>query len=191
MSPVPHHDRPSRGEKSPEGPSSRRASNERSVGRRAVLRTGVGLGVAVGVGWSVTGCTDEASADEDRARALLPHAQAAFRQQKAATALAPRVTEYTAAVTVVAEQRRAHLAALRDEIARLHSSLVDDITAAPADPAATPAQPAPDSVQKLRDQIERSADGAARTAVRLDGYRAGLLGSISASCRTLAKVQLT
>lgn len=117
-----------------------------------------------------------------RCRGPAPHAQAAFRQQSAAAQLAPRNTAYTGALGTVAEQRGQHLTALRDEINRLHSSIASQIEI----PATTPTA----SVEALGKQIEQSAKAAANSCVDMAGFTAGLLGSISASCQTLAKVQL-
>lgn len=152
------------------------------IPRRTILRGGAAAGVAVAVGWSLTGCETGPSEREKNAEALLPHAQAAYRDHTAATQLAPRSTEYTKALKTVADQRGAHLNALRDEINRQHSSLAGRIESAAPTPTA--------SVEALGKQLEKSAAAAAKAAVAESGYVAGLLGSISASCQTLAKVQL-
>ncbi|ALG84561.1 hypothetical protein ACH46_08715 [Gordonia phthalatica] len=147
-----------------------------------MLRGSAVVGVAVAAGWSLSACETGPSQRQRDAEALLPHAQAAFRDQAAAQQLAPRSTEYAKALRTVSDQRGEHLKALRDEINRLHSSIADQIES----PATTPTA----SVEALGKQIESSATAAGKTAVGSSGYVAGLLGSVSASCQTLAKVQL-
>lgn len=140
------------------------------------------MGVAVAAGWTLSACEVDPSQRQRDAEALLPHARAAYRDQAAAAQLAPRSTQYGPALKAVADQRGEHLKALRDEINRLHSSITDQIQS----PATTPTA----SVQALAAQITASATAAAKSAVEATGYAAGLLGSVSASCQTLAKVQL-
>ncbi|WP_062366817.1 hypothetical protein ACK8HH_07735 [Gordonia sp. LUNF6] len=175
MTRVPIQDPPA-----PEPPQAGRPAT--GVPRRSVLRGGVLAGAAAVAGWSLTACDTGPTQRQLDAETLLPHAQAALRQQRAATALAPRNTAYTEALRTVADQRGAHLKALRDEINRLHSSTADRIDSPPAAPTA--------SVAALGVSIERSATSAADACAGLSGFSAGLLGSISASCQTLAKVQL-
>ncbi|EGD55711.1 hypothetical protein SCNU_08358 [Gordonia neofelifaecis NRRL B-59395] len=147
-----------------------------------MLRGAAVVGVSAAAGWALTACDTGPTQRQLDAEALLPHAQSAYRQQRAATGLAPRNTEYTEALKTVADQRGAHLTALRDEINRLHSSTAEQIET----PAGTPVA----SVEALRRDIESAAKNAANSCVRLSGFDAGLLGSVSASCQTLAKVQL-
>ncbi|MBM7367615.1 twin-arginine translocation signal domain-containing protein [Gordonia hydrophobica] len=152
------------------------------ITRRGLLRGGAAAGAAVALGGSLSACDTGPTQRQRDAEALIPHARAAFRDQAAARQLAPRNTAYTEALTTVADQRGAHLTALRDEINRLHSSIADQIESTATSPTA--------SVQALGSQIEQSATAAGRAAVAMSGFSAGLLGSISASCQTLAKVQL-
>lgn len=147
-----------------------------------MLRGSAVVAVAAAAGLSLTACDSGPTQRQLDAEKLLPHAQAAFQQQQAATALSPRTTEYANALKTVADQRGQHLSALRDEINRLHSSTASQIET----PAPTPVA----SVEALRVAIERSATSAARTCIDMSGFPAGLLGSVSASCQTLQKVQL-
>lgn len=137
--------------------------------------------IAVATGVALSACEPTSDEERELAERLVKHAQAAVRQQKAATALAPRVTEYTAALTVVAEQRGEHAAALRDEINRVHSSSADQID----EPG-----PALATIDALREALATSTRVAADGAVAESEFVAGLLASISASCKTLAEVQL-
>ena len=152
------------------------------LSRRTLLRGGAVAGVAVAAGWSLSACETGPTQRQRDAEALLPHAQAAYREKAAAEQLAPRSTEYAKALRTTAEQRGEHLKALRDEINRLHSSIAGQIESRAQTPTA--------SVDALGKQLESSATAAGKTAVESSGFVAGLLGSISASCQTLAKVQL-
>ncbi|MGB3699469.1 MAG: hypothetical protein WBA05_18755 [Gordonia sp. (in: high G+C Gram-positive bacteria)] len=152
-----------------------------ALSRRTVLR-GAAVGTAAVAAWSLTGCATGPTQAEIDARALLPHAQSAYRQQQFAAQLAPRTTEYAEALRTVADQRGAHLQALREEINRLHSSIAGEIESSQTTPTA--------SVEALRASLEQAGKQAATSCQNLAGYPAGLLGSISASCQTLAKVQL-
>lgn len=173
---------PSTRHRAPVSDRGEQPSTSTPLSRRALLRGGAAAGVAVAAGWSLTACDSGPSQRQLDAQALLPHAQAAFRQQTAAAQLAPRNTAYTEALGTVADQRGQHLTALRDEINRLHSSIAAQIET----PAPTPTA----SVQALAGELEQSAKAAATSCVETSGFTAGLLGSISASCQTLAKVQL-
>lgn len=146
-----------------------------------MLRGVVALPVVVATGAAVTACGPTADEERDLAERLVAHARAAIRQQKAAASLAPRTAEYTAALTVVAQQRGEHAQALRDEINRVHSSSADGINQ-PSPPLAT--------VDALREALVLSTRASAGAAVTESGFVAGLLASISASCTTLAEVQL-
>jgi hypothetical protein len=94
------------------------------------------------------------------------------------------------ALTAVAAERSSHARALTDEIARTageaatSSSATTTTTTTSTAAAAGPT--ANDVVAALRD----SADSAAQLAARLSGYRAGLLGSIAASCTAAFTVAL-
>ncbi|GAA4641925.1 hypothetical protein GCM10023197_04870 [Gordonia humi] len=147
-----------------------------------MLRGALVLPAALAVGAAATACgptTDEA---RDLADMLVPHVEAALRQQRAAESLAPRLTEYTAALEVIAAQRKEHATALRDEIDRVHSSSAEQI--------AVPAENRLSTVDALREALTASARSAGADAVAHTEFVAGLLASVSASCTTLAEVQL-
>ncbi|MCF8569578.1 hypothetical protein L5G32_04780 [Gordonia sp. HY002] len=152
-----------------------------SPSRRSVLRGVAVLPVVAAAGAAVSACGPTTDEERDLAERLVEHARAAVRQQEAAAALAPRTTEYTAALTVVAQQRGEHAQALRDEVNRVHSSSagrIDD----PSAPLAT--------VDALREALVSSTRASGGAAVTESGFVAGLLASVSASCKTLAEVQL-
>lgn len=149
-----------------------------------MLRGGAGLTLAVAAGSAVAACSPGPSDRQLAAESLVPLAQSAARQQREAQQLAPRETAYTAALQQVATERGEHAQALVDEINRLHSPAASQASAAPG--GATDAV----TLDTLRAELETSARLAAAGAVDADGFRAGLLGSISASCAALREVQL-
>ncbi|BBY66225.1 hypothetical protein [Mycolicibacterium helvum] len=105
---------------------------------------------------------------------------AAAAAKTAPPALAPALTE-------VAAERGRHATALADEIARL-AGKPSTTTAAPTTTSATAAPPP--TVADVVAALRGSADSATKLAPALSGYRAGLLGSIAASCATAYTVAL-
>ncbi|MFT3714955.1 MAG: hypothetical protein QM774_03135 [Gordonia sp. (in: high G+C Gram-positive bacteria)] len=150
--------------------------------RRTVLRAGAGLTVAAATVGAVSACSTGPSQREQDARALLPLAQTAARQQKQAEYLAPRQTDYTSVLKQVAAERGDHLTALTDEINRLHAPVAQEITTSPGESTTT--------LEKLRTDLQSAAKEAGDVATDADGYRAGLTGSIAASCAALREVAL-
>jgi hypothetical protein len=110
----------------------------------------------------------------------------------AAAAAVGNPPQIVAALTVVATQRAAHARALSTEIARaagkLSSSSSETASPSPTPPGAPPPPPPPlaDVVNSLR----ASAESASRLVATSSGYRAGLLGSIAASCTASYTVAL-
>ena len=121
---------------------------------------------------------DELTAQLDRARA---DGQLA---KDAAAATPPPPT--AAALTAVASERSAHAQALSDELVRMVGK--DAPTASATTTAAQPAK-AP-STEDVIGTLRESADAATQLAAKQSGYRAGLLGSIAASCTAAYKVGL-
>lgn len=112
----------------------------------------------------------------------MPLLVAAQNQQRQAEQLAPRETDYTRALGQVSTERGAHAQALLDEINRLNASTADDV---PSVATVTPLD-----LAGMRGALAAAAKQAAATAAEADGFAAGLLASISASCTTLREVQL-
>jgi hypothetical protein len=106
---------------------------------------------------------------------------AAAAAKAAPPALAPALTE-------VAAERGRHATALTEEIARVAGkpAATTTTTSATTSAAAAPPPAVADVVTALRS----SADSATTLAPTLTGYRAGLLGSIAASCVTAYTVAL-
>jgi hypothetical protein len=93
------------------------------------------------------------------------------------------------ALAAVSSERSKHTEALSNEIARLTggpatSSSSSSTTTTSAAQAAAPTMK--DVIAALRE----SADSAGHSAAQLSGYRAGLLGSIAASCTAAYTVTL-
>ncbi|MGV9803050.1 hypothetical protein ACWDTP_33850 [Mycobacterium sp. NPDC003449] len=110
---------------------------------------------------------------------------------EAAAAQPPRAAQARALGTV-ADERSAHAQALADELTRITGDTPASATSTTTSPsAANPGQAAPGpSVDDVVDALRQSAEGATDLAARFSGYRAGLLGSIAASCTTAYSVLL-
>jgi hypothetical protein len=110
----------------------------------------------------------------------------------AAAAAVGNPPQIAAALTVVATQRAAHARALSTEIARaagkLSSSSSETASPSPTAPPAPPPPPPP--LADVVDSLRASAESASRLLATSSGYRAGLLGSIAASCTASYTVAL-
>ena len=154
-----------------------------TVSRRRVL---FGAGALALLGGTVAACgsqppppeVDELAAQLDRARS---DSQLAT---DAAAATPPPPTAQ--ALTAVASERSAHAQALSDELVRMVGKKAPTTTA-----TSTTAQPANAPTTKdVIAALRQSADTAAQLAAKQSGYRAGLLGSIAASCTAAYTVAL-
>ena len=97
-----------------------------------------------------------------------------------------------ALLTAVAADRTAQAEALSDELSRIgaaSASTGTGTTTSAAEPSPGTDAAAP-SVDEVVNALKESADRAARLAAKLSGYRAGLLGSIAASCTAAYTVAL-
>jgi hypothetical protein len=158
--------------------------------RRTTLRlAGAGtIGIAAAV--AATAC------DRDDTRAapdpLIAHERAARTDAATATAAVASLPDYAGALKTVAAERGAHADALHAEIARVAGVYSDGtVPTNSLDPATvTPIAGTPAGLGQLRDQISAAQRAAADTGHTLTGYRAGLLGSISAACAAQAAVLL-
>ena len=121
---------------------------------------------------------DELAAQLDRARADSKLAT------DAAVATPPPPTAQ--ALTAVASERAAHARALSDELVRIVGKDAPTTTA-----TSTTAQPAKaPTTEEVIAALRQSADSAGQLAAKQSGYRAGLLGSIAASCTAAYTVAL-
>ncbi|MGX9790946.1 hypothetical protein [Mycobacterium sp. MMS18-G62] len=120
---------------------------------------------------------DELTAQLDRAR---------NDSQLAADAAPGAPPPIAQALTAISSERSKHAQALSDELVRMVGK-----NAPTATPTITTAQPVkPPTVQDVIGALHESADTAAQLAGKQSGYRAGLLGSIAASCTTAYTVAL-
>ena len=154
------------------------------ISRRRVL---VGAAALAALGATASACGGAPEPPEpDPLEAQLDLANRdAQMARSAATAAGPF---YAPPLNVVADERAAHANALSKEIARLAGETTTSSTtpAATTSAAASPPPSRTDVIAALRE----SADSAAKLAATLDGYRAGLLGSIAAACTASVTVPL-
>ncbi|WP_236056952.1 hypothetical protein [Mycobacterium sp. SM1] len=107
----------------------------------------------------------------------------------ATAAAAAELGQLAAALREVALERSRHAQALATEIDRVAGRSTTTSSAPPGPVATGPAAPLP-SLSDVVDALHNSAESAARLAATLSGYRAGLLGSIAASCTAAYTVAL-
>jgi uncharacterized protein (DUF2342 family) len=157
------------------------------VSRRRVLVGGAALAV---LGMAVPACSsppEPPAVDELQAQLTLARQDSELAIAAAVGAAQP----VNAALTEVAAERAKHAQALTTEIARLavNPTSTSAATTSPTTTRVVAAPPPPlaDVVRSLR----ASADSARQLAGTLSGYRAGLLGSIAASCTASYSVALT
>jgi hypothetical protein len=151
-----------------------------TISRRRVLLTAAGLAV---LGAASTACrsspppveVDQLATQLDRARA---DSQLAT---DAAAAARPPIAQ---ALATVALERSAHAQALSDELVRMVGKDAPTATPRPAPPAKAP------TTADVIGALSQSADDATRLAATMSSYRAGLLGSIAASCTAAYSVAL-
>jgi hypothetical protein len=164
-------------------------STIRAVSRRRVLLGAATLAV-VSAAASTCGSRPEPPKVDD----LKSQLDLARRDSEMAKAAAAGADSYAAALTVVAGERAAHARALSQEIARAAGASPSPApTPSPSPTSATASAAAPTPPPSLSDvttALRTSADGAAQLAAKLSGYRAGLLGSIAASCAASVTVPL-
>ena len=91
------------------------------------------------------------------------------------------------ALAAVSSERSKHAEALADEIARLTRQ---PATSTSATTTSTAAQASPPTAKDVVAALQKSAESAGRLATVMSGYRAGLLGSIAASCTAAYTVAL-
>lgn len=156
----------------------------RSLSRRSVFRlTATAALTAAGLA-AAAGC----SSGEDTAAtvdALTTHLRLARTDAATAGALIAVLPDRAGALGVVQAERSAHADALAAEIDRVSGAPSTTASSATTPPAVT----AP-TLDGLRSSLNDSARGAASSARDESGYRAGLLGSISAACTVQTTVVL-
>jgi predicted component of type VI protein secretion system len=167
--------------------------------RRAYRRREVLIGAAGALGLALitetaSACSStEAPPPVDPLQAQADLADADSSLARAAASAAPPAQ--VPALTQVASERSQHSRALLEEIARAAGRTLPDTdstgsSATSAAPTAAPNATPPPALADVVTALRKSADSAAGLASTLTGYRAGLLGSIAASCTTSATVGL-
>ena len=155
------------------------------VSRRRVLVGGAALAV---LGMALPACSSPPAppaVDELEAQLTL-----ARRDSELATAAAVGASQpVNAALTEVAAERTKHAQALTTEIARLAVNPTSTSRETTTPTTTTPAAPPPPLADVVRS-LRASADSARQLAGTSSGYRAGLLGSITASCTASYSVAL-
>ncbi|OLL17505.1 MULTISPECIES: conserved transmembrane alanine RICH protein [unclassified Rhodococcus (in: high G+C Gram-positive bacteria)] len=157
------------------------------VSRRTVLRwSGAALG---GVGaLAVAGCgagTDDGAGEVDP---LIAQAERARVDAATAGLLVALLPDRAGALNAVGAERTTHAQVLDAEVARLAGADPASTTTASTTTASTTTTttvaPAadPPTLDLLRERLNGSQRAAADLARTLQGYRAGLLASISAAC---------
>ena len=154
------------------------------VGRRRVL-LGTAALAALGVAGAACG-KPPPPPDLDNLVTQLDLARS--DSQLASDAVATAKPEMKPALSVIASDRSKHAQALSDEIARLTGTPSTSTSATTT--TTTQAQATPPTTKEVVDALRKSADSATQLAAQLSGYRAGLLGSIAASCTAAYKVAL-
>jgi hypothetical protein len=147
-----------------------------------VLRAGVSLAVA---GPVLAGCTStpEAPPPPDPLAALAEKARA---DAAAADSIATAVPSLAGPAGEVAKARTEHALALQREVDRERpqaSSAAPSTSAAPTPPSA-PAAAKTQLLEALKSAEQQAAD----LIASVPRYRAGLLGSVAASCASLREV---
>lgn len=154
------------------------------ISRRRVLFSAAALAL---LGATAACSTTPPQPEVDDLTAQLDRARADSALAADAAAAQPPQAPVTRALNAVATDRSAHAKALADELTRMTGSTPANTTTATTKSTAkaapgADADPSAPSVDDVVDALKESADRAAGLARRLSGYRAGLLGSIAASC---------
>jgi hypothetical protein len=160
--------------------------------RRGVLAGGAAL-AALGVVVSACGESPPKPPAVEELLGPLEQARHDSVLAGAAAAAVGNPPQVAAALTVVSTQRAAHARALSSEISRAAGKLTSSssettTTPSPTEPAPPPPPPPP--LAEVIDSLKASAESASRLVATSSGYRAGLLGSIAASCTASYTVAL-
>lgn len=154
----------------------------RSLSRRDLLIGGAALGVTV-----VAAACQQTPDTKPEVDDLQAQIDLAVRDAASATAAAGTNAELAPALNSIAGIRSAHAAALTKELKRIPGA---EATVRSSTSATTTSPPAPPRVDQIKAQLKDSARSAMDLATTQDGYRAGLLASISAACASAAEVDL-
>lgn len=156
-----------------------------------LIGAGRGIAAVALLGQTVSACASSPTppAVEDL-KAQLELAERDSQTARDAAAAANPVA--APALAEVASERSEHARALAEEIARAAGEPVQTRTETATTTTTTTSAQAgpPPSVRDVINALRESADSATALAAELSGYRAGLLGSIAASCTASYQVAL-
>ncbi|QBJ98863.1 hypothetical protein ERC79_21025 [Rhodococcus sp. ABRD24] len=153
------------------------------MSRRSALRVAGSTALGSAVISLTASCSDPGASDSPAAiDALSTQAELARRDAVNATTAIAANPGLAGALGIVAAERTAHADALDAEIARAAASTTSATT--------TPPVAAPPTLAQLRADLASVQRDAAQLARTQSGYRAGLLGSISAACAAQQAVLL-
>lgn len=155
--------------------------------RRGLFRLAGAAALSAATVSTVAACSEE-EISGPALDSLTAQLRAARSDAADATAASTTIADYAAALAVVAAQRTEHADALDTEIARATGATTDTSPPATTTTVVPPTPPA--DIAAVRETLTASARSAAEAARNESGYRAGLLGSISASCTVSALVVL-
>ena len=149
--------------------------------RRVLIDAGRGLALVAAFGAAVTACGNPAPPEPDP---LEQQAELARRDSELAAAAAKTAPPALApALTELAAERGKHATVLAAEVIRLSGKPASTTSSTTSTSTSAPGTPAP-TVAAVITALRSSADSATALAPSLSGYRAGLVGSIAASCVT-------
>lgn len=155
--------------------------------RRVLIGGGRGLALLAALSLAGTACETAPPPEPDP---LEQQAELARHDSELAAAAAKAAPPSLApALTQVAEDRGRHFTALSAEVVRLSGKPASSTSSTTPTTTSAPATPPP-TVADVVAALRSSADSATKLAPTLSGYRAGLLGSIAASCVTSYTVAL-
>ncbi|TSD96133.1 hypothetical protein FOS14_17305 [Skermania sp. ID1734] len=162
------------------------------MSRRTSLRVARNVAVAGFGAAALVSCADPNDTTEPPAvDPLVAQADLARRDAAAAQAAIAVLPDRSADLRLIADQRTAHAKALDTEIARVAGAYPNGShSPGPAAATSTVAPAPPPNLDAMRASLSESQRSAAGLAPSLSGYRAGLLGSISAACGVYATVVL-
>lgn len=158
-----------------------------TLSRRTALRLTGGVVLST-VGLATTaGCSSgaETAATVDT---LTQHLNLARRDAAAAGAAIATLPDLAGPLGVVQSEREAHASAISAEIDRVAGTDPNETTT--ASPTTTQAATPPPTLDELKSLLSESQRAAAGSAREESGYRAGLLGSVSAACAVEVSVVL-
>ncbi|KQU53908.1 hypothetical protein ASG84_04205 [Rhodococcus sp. Leaf278] len=158
-----------------------------ALSRRGLFRLAGAAALSAATVSTVAACADD-EISGPALDSLTAQLRAARSDAADATAASTVIADYAAALGIVAAQRTEHAAALDTEIARATGASTNTSPLATTTTVA-PVAPPPD-IAAVREMLTASARSAADAARNESDYRAGLLGSISASCTVSALVVL-